>query len=71
MKNRMNELLLQLLFGSLWYLILVLPSIIGLIIYPSWLVFVCAIVSAFWFGPWLYERFIIYKLKKNNPFREG
>ena len=69
MKNRLNEILMRLLFGLLGYIILTLPTFIGLIIYPSWLIFVCAMVSAIWFGPWLYERFIIYKLRENNPFR--
>jgi len=70
MKNKLNESLLKVLFGALGYIILTIPHFIGLFIYPFWLCITCGIISSIWFGPWLYKQYIIYNLRKNNPFNK-
>jgi len=62
--------LYKILFAFLGYLILVIPCILGFFIYPSWLFIICVIISIVWFGPWMHVRYIIYKVKKNNPLRK-
>jgi hypothetical protein len=65
-----NEFLLQILFGVIGYVILIAPGLFGLFIYPLWLCLVCGVISSFWFGPWIYKQYIIYNLRKNNPFNK-
>jgi hypothetical protein len=65
-----NEFLLQILFGVIGYVILTTPHILGLFIYPIWLCISCGIISSLLFGPWLYKQYIIYNLRKNNPFNK-
>jgi hypothetical protein len=64
------DILYRLLFGLLGYVILILPHIFGFFIYPQLLTLACGIVSGMWFGPWLYSRYIAYKLKSNNPLKK-
>jgi FtsH-binding integral membrane protein len=59
------------LFAFLGYLILVIPCILGFFIYPDWLFIICIIISIVWFGPWLYDQYIIHKFRKNNPLNKG
>ena len=65
---KINKLLLEIGFGLLGYVILTIPHFIGLFIYPFWLCISFGIISNIWFGPWLYKQYLIYKLRKNNPF---
>jgi len=64
------NLLYKVLFGLLGYVLLTIPHFIGLFIYPIWLIFLCGIVGSMWVGPWLYNQYIIYNLRKNNPFNK-
>jgi hypothetical protein len=65
-----NKLLLASGFGLLGYVILTIPYLVGFFIYPTWLFMTCGIISSIWFGPWLYKQYIIYNLRKNNPFNK-
>jgi hypothetical protein len=67
---KINKLLLEIVFGLLGYVILIIPYLVGLFIYPFWLCITCGIISSIWFGPWLYKQYIIYNLRKNNPFNK-
>ena len=67
---KINKLLLEIVFGLLGYVILIIPYLVGLFIYPTWLCITCGIISGIWFGPWLYKQYIIYNLRKNNPFNK-
>lgn len=66
----MKKELLELGFGFLGYIILIIPMILGFFTYPMWLAILCGIVSGFWVGPWLFKRYIAFKLNKNNPLRK-
>jgi len=66
----MKEKLNRLLFTLIGYVILIIPFIFGLFTYPLWLCVFFGIISGIWFGPWLYKQYIIYNLRKNNPFNK-
>lgn len=63
------EVLYKILFAFLGYVILTIPHLIGLFIYPIWLILICGILSSLWVGPWAYMKYIQYKLKNNNHLR--
>lgn len=65
------EALYRILFGLLGYVILLTPHLIGLFTYPKWLIFIIAIISGYWLSSWLYDKYIVYKLRKNNPLKKG